>query len=149
MFFDTQCLHYKSTQNKEPDINIELDSSSDPPGIYLFKVNNGNARTMCKICLNLIIKTQKRCAWYSSFAFIANFEQTPYIVLLFPLLLWTINCQLRRTSKFQILWNLKKYLNQTSWMGPEFMKRANLFVYHSYWDPVMSFLKVFLSVLNL
>ena len=61
-FFDTQCLHYKNTQNKEPDINIELDSSSDPPGIYLFKVNNGNARTMCKICLNLIIKTQERCA---------------------------------------------------------------------------------------
>ena len=29
------------------------------------------------------------------------------------------------------------------------MKRANLFVYRSYRDPVMSFLKVFLSVLNL
>ena len=26
-------------------------------GIYFFKVNNGNTRTMCKICSKLTIKT--------------------------------------------------------------------------------------------
>ena len=29
---------------------------TDPAGIYLFKVNKGNTRTMCEICLKLIIK---------------------------------------------------------------------------------------------
>ena len=26
-----------------------------PAGIYLFKVNNGNTRTMCEICSNVIL----------------------------------------------------------------------------------------------
>ena len=29
-------------------------------GIYLFKVNNGNTREVCKICSKLTIKTPKR-----------------------------------------------------------------------------------------
>ena len=29
---------------------------TDPAGIYLFKVNKGNSRTMCEICSKLIIK---------------------------------------------------------------------------------------------
>ena len=31
-----------------------------PVGIYLFKVNYGNTRTMCEICLKLAIKTPER-----------------------------------------------------------------------------------------
>ena len=33
------------------------------PGIYLFKVNNGNTKTMCKICSKLTMKTLERCLW--------------------------------------------------------------------------------------
>ena len=29
-------------------------------GIYLFKVNSGNMRTMCEICLKLSIKTPEQ-----------------------------------------------------------------------------------------
>ena len=51
-------------------------------GIYLFKVNSGNMRTMCEICLKLSIKTpEQRCGakvmicnvltflWCSTFCF--------------------------------------------------------------------------------
>ena len=31
-----------------------------PAGIYLFKISNGNIRTMCEICSKLIIKTPER-----------------------------------------------------------------------------------------
>ena len=55
-----------------------------PAGIYLFKVNNGNTREMCKICLKLTIKTPKR---YRSGVFIANFEKISHIFLVFPLLI--------------------------------------------------------------
>ena len=42
----------------------------DPqPGIYLFKVNNGNTRTMREICLKLTIKTPERRQLTSLFWF--------------------------------------------------------------------------------
>ena len=34
--------------------------TSYPAGIYLLKVNNGNTRTRCEICLKLIIKIPER-----------------------------------------------------------------------------------------
>ena len=34
-----------------------------PAGIYLFKVNNRNTRTRCKICPKLTIKTPERHHW--------------------------------------------------------------------------------------
>ena len=44
---------------------------TSPAGIYLFKVNKRNARTMCEICSKLTIKTQltlnRFCTW--SFCF--------------------------------------------------------------------------------
>ena len=49
--------------------------------IYMFKVNNGNTRTMCEICSKLTIKTPER-----SDVFIVNFEQILHIVIMFPLL---------------------------------------------------------------
>ena len=36
------------------------DQSSSQVGCYLFKVNNGNTRTMCEICSKLSIKTPER-----------------------------------------------------------------------------------------
>ena len=35
-------------------------SSSNPVGIYLFKVNNRSTRTRCEICSKLTIKTPER-----------------------------------------------------------------------------------------
>ena len=49
--------------------------------IYMFKVNNGNTRTMCEICSKLTIKTPER-----SDVFIVNFEQILHTVIMFPLL---------------------------------------------------------------
>ena len=40
--------------------NDSLWASSYPASIYLFKVNNGNTRTMCEICTKLTIKTPER-----------------------------------------------------------------------------------------
>ena len=61
--------------------------SNFPAGIYLFKVNSGNDRTMFEIYSKLTtIKTRERCYWRGSCVFIVNFEQISHIVLLFPLL---------------------------------------------------------------
>ena len=50
--------------------------------IYLFKVNNGNTRTMCEVCSKLTIKTPEwrlRCSGF----FIINFEHISHLVLVF------------------------------------------------------------------
>ena len=76
------------TMNKE-QVEFEfLNCSQD--GIYLFKVNNGNTRTMCEICSKLTIKTPERrhrhrfwCLYcelwtditHCSCVFIVDFEQ--------------------------------------------------------------------------
>ena len=52
-------------------------------GFHLFKVNNGNIRTMCKICSTLAIMTPEQRHWRRFFAFIVNFVQFSYIFLLF------------------------------------------------------------------
>ena len=52
-------------------------------GIYLFKANNGNTRTMYKICLKLTIKTPDRCHWCSPGVFIIIFGYTSQIILVF------------------------------------------------------------------
>ena len=38
-------------------------SKSNPGGIYLFKFNNGNTKTMCEICSKLRTKTGERYHW--------------------------------------------------------------------------------------
>ena len=58
----------------------------NPARIYLLKVNNGNARTMCEMHLKLTINTPERRQWRRSGVFTNNFEQIPQIVLVFPLL---------------------------------------------------------------
>ena len=45
-----------------------------PTGIYLFKANNWNTRTVSEIYSNLTIKTPGRCQWSRSGIFV-NFEQ--------------------------------------------------------------------------
>ena len=49
-----------------------------PTIFYLFKVKNGNTRTICEICSKLTINIPERRHWL-------QFEQISHIVLLFPL----------------------------------------------------------------
>ena len=57
-----------------------------PVGIYMFKVNNRNTRTRCEICSKLTIKTPEQRYWPLSGIFIANFEHTSHLALVFLLL---------------------------------------------------------------
>ena len=57
--------------------NLTVTESNFPSWVYLFKMNNGNNRTMCEICSNVTMLT---------IVFIVNSEQIPYIALVFPLL---------------------------------------------------------------
>ena len=40
-----------------------ITSKMFPVCIYLFKVNNGHTKTICKICSKLTIQTPERCHW--------------------------------------------------------------------------------------
>ena len=54
-----------------------------PAGTYMFKVNNRNTKTRCKICLKLTIKTPEWRQWRRSGVFIVNFKHISRFVLLF------------------------------------------------------------------
>ena len=77
--FDYICLHDKEK-------NFFFLIQIIPAGNYLLKVNIGNTRTMCEICLRLTKKTPELCHWRRSNVYIVNFEQISHIVLVFPLL---------------------------------------------------------------
>ena len=59
-----------------------------PAGNDMFKINNRNTRTRCKICSKLTIKTPGQRQWRLSDVFIVtvNFKHTSHIALLFLLL---------------------------------------------------------------
>ena len=81
-----------------------------PAGIYFFKVNNGNTKTMCEICSKLTMNTPELRQWRRSGVVIVNFEQISNIVLVFPLL--TLSKQMRARLFFRLIracspcWNL-------------------------------------------
>ena len=54
-----------------------------PAGIYLFKVNNGNTKAMCKICSKLTINTPERRHWSCFVVSIVYLEHNANIVLVF------------------------------------------------------------------
>ena len=72
-----------------PTILISTGNCLYPDNIYLFKVDNGNTRTMNKNCWNLKVKKTERCYWYRSGDFFVNFEEISQIGLV--LLLLTLN----------------------------------------------------------
>ena len=47
----------------------------DPAHIYLFKINNGNIRTMCEMCSKLTIKTPEWRHWHRSGVFIVTLNR--------------------------------------------------------------------------
>ena len=57
-----------------------------PAGFYLLQDNNGNIRTMCKICSKLLKRTPKWSSWRCATVFIANSDQNLHIVLVYQLL---------------------------------------------------------------
>ena len=57
-----------------------------PAGNDMFKINNRNTRTRCKICSKLTIKTPQRRQWRRSGVFFVNFEHISHLVLVFLLL---------------------------------------------------------------
>ena len=59
--------------------------NNKPSRNYMFKVNNRNTNTRCKICLKLTKKTPELRHWHHSGVFIVNFEH------IFTLL-WCIYC---------------------------------------------------------
>ena len=54
--------------------NVFYENGSYPDGIYLFKVANGNTRTICEICLKLTIKTSDGYNRLLSTIFIIDFK---------------------------------------------------------------------------
>ena len=58
----------------------------NPVDNHMFKVNNRDARTRCKICSKLTIKTPQRRQWRRSGVFIVNFEHISHLLLVFLLL---------------------------------------------------------------
>ena len=51
------------------DVNkLRIKKASQTLGIdiYLLKVNNGNTRIRCEICIKVTIKTPERCQWRRS-----------------------------------------------------------------------------------
>ena len=63
-----------------------VDKHLGPANNYMFKVNNRNTRTSCKIYSKFTIKTSDRHQWRLSGVFITNFEHIPHLVLVFLLL---------------------------------------------------------------
>ena len=70
-------------------IKLHNIGSSNPTGNYMFKVNNRNTKTRCKICSKLTIKTPGGHPWCSSGVFIVDFEHVSHLALV--LLLITLN----------------------------------------------------------
>ena len=92
------------------------------PCNYLFKINNENTRTWCKICPKLTLKTLERRQWRRSGLFIVNFEHISHHVLVYLLLTWSkrgyfflANWALRVVNvRRSILFNIARNWNQTT-----------------------------------
>ena len=52
--------NFRQIKNLRSEFICHFDASNVPAGNYMFKVNNGNTRTRCEICLKTTIKTPKR-----------------------------------------------------------------------------------------
>ena len=72
------CLFLKSSKAFSVSLNRKgyqmLDSNDCSTDNYMFKVNNRNNKTRCKICSKLTIKTPERRQWRLSGVFIVNFK---------------------------------------------------------------------------
>ena len=88
-----------------------------PAGIYLFKVNNKNTRTMCEICPKFMIKTIEQRHWHCFGIFIVNFEKILHncsSVSIVPFekvnARWVINSGSFLMTSFYYLHNMRKQI---------------------------------------
>ena len=65
---------------------------NNPAIIYLFKVNNISTRKRCEICSKLTLKIPQRCHWRCSSVFYVNFENIPYLFILFSIVVYCGKC---------------------------------------------------------
>ena len=69
-------------------------------GNYMFKVNNRNTRTRCKICSKLTVNAPEQRHWRYSGVFIVNFQHISHFALVFLLLTFSqVNAELVKKSK--------------------------------------------------
>ena len=113
MIYAEKVSHKQSSDKEQAARTIFRNSKTslrrNPDGIYLFKVNNEDNRTMCQICSKLTITTTERYSWRRSSVFIVNFEQILHIVLAFLLLTFNMLGRPRWTSFFQRCCRFSKY----------------------------------------
>ena len=105
-------------------------NKSDPAGIYLFNLKNGNTRTIYEVCSNLTIKTPEQRQWYRSGDFIVNFGQI-------SLIFWCFLCWLC-TSKYR--------LGNSSTIHPQTLDKSFLQEENSY--VLIPILKILIKTLN-
>ena len=91
-----------------------------PTGIYLFKTNNGNTRSMCEICSKGTIRTLEWRHWRRSVVFIVYFWQISHIMLVFSFPAVYLSTVLRFSTGpmyflLQILLNLELLSSCPSW----------------------------------
>ena len=76
-------------------IKTQVNDGTHPQNLkasnYMFKVNNRNTKTRCKICSNLTITTPERRQWRRSDVFIGNFEHISHLDLVLVFLLLTLS----------------------------------------------------------
>ena len=66
-----------------------------PAGIYLFKMNNGNIRTMCEICSDFTKMTPERRQWRRSGVLLLTLNRFHILFWCFYCWLWTSKYRLR------------------------------------------------------
>ena len=82
------CFWKMFLKSQTKTFKISLRLNINPAGNYMFKVNNRNTGSRCKICLKLTIKTPERHQWRRSGVFIVNFEHISLRGLVFQV--WTL-----------------------------------------------------------
>ena len=82
----SSCTNYLRFRSSEDFLDLSVAENAFSVGIYLFKVNDENIRTMCDICSKLTIKTPEQSQWCHSGVFVVHFEKNCYIFLVFLLM---------------------------------------------------------------
>ena len=111
----------------------------------MFKVKNGQTRTMCEICSKLIIKTLQ---WRCSAVFIVNFGQISHIVLVFLMLTLNNKCRLGTDQiKFRVLMNFVLRVTYTFFDSTSNYCLLLLVHYKNFENDKYSFQNIFVEVL--
>ena len=102
-------LRNASFSAEMPKTKIVYDSllkwSKNPVGIFLFKVNNGNTSTMCKICSKLTIKKQNNFINVVLVSSLLTLNRFQTLFWWFQCWLWTSK---HRLGTLQIHWQKKR-----------------------------------------